>query len=73
MDLRDEERRAKLMAITPVEEVWGIGRKLTAKLTAQGINTVADLVAADPKSLRSRYGVVIERTVHELRGSHAPT
>ncbi|WP_265437578.1 translesion error-prone DNA polymerase V subunit UmuC [Aeromonas media] len=68
VDLRDEVRRAKLMAITPVDEVWGIGRKLTAKLTAQGISTIADLVAADPKNLRSRYGVVVERTVQELRG-----
>lgn len=68
VDLRDETRRAKLMAVTPVDEVWGIGRQLTAKLTAQGINTVADLVAADPKSLRSRYGIVVERTVQELRG-----
>ncbi|MGE6263318.1 translesion error-prone DNA polymerase V subunit UmuC [Aeromonas media] len=68
VDLRDEERRAKLMAITPVDEVWGIGRQLTTKLAAQGIATVAELVAADPKSLRSRYGVVVERTVQELRG-----
>ena len=68
VDLRDEGRRAKLMTITPVEEVWGVGRKLTAKLNKQGINTVADLVAADPKSLRRQYGVVVERTVQELRG-----
>ncbi len=68
VDLRDEARRARLMAITPVEEVWGIGRRLTAKLEDQSIKTVADLVAADPKSLRSRYGVVVERTVQELRG-----
>ncbi|OCA59856.1 protein UmuC [Aeromonas piscicola] len=68
VDLRDETRRAKLMAVTPVDEVWGIGRQLTARLTAQGINTVADLVAVDPKSLRIRYGVVVERTVQELRG-----
>ncbi len=68
VDLRDETRRAKLMAVTPVDEVWGIGRQLTVKLTAQGINTVADLVTANPKSLRSRYGVVVERTVQELRG-----
>ena len=68
VDLRDETRRAKLMAITPVDEVWGIGRKLTTKLSAQGINTVADLVAADAKSLRHRYGVVVERTVQELCG-----
>lgn len=68
VDLRDEVRRAKLMAITPVDEIWGIGRQLTAKLAAQGVNTVAELVAADPKSLRRRYGVVVERTVQELRG-----
>lgn len=49
-------------------EVWGIGRRLLAKLEAQGIKTVAELVAADPKALRRRYGVVVERTVQELRG-----
>ena len=68
VDLRDEGRRAKLMAITPVDEIWGIGRRLTAKLESQGIKTVAELVAADPKSLRRQYGVVVERTVQELRG-----
>lgn len=68
VDLRDEARRARLMAITPIEEVWGIGRRLTAKLESQGIRTVAELVAADPKSLRRQYGVVVERTVQELRG-----
>ncbi|KFN19079.1 translesion error-prone DNA polymerase V subunit UmuC [Aeromonas bestiarum] len=68
VDLRDEGRRAKLMTITPVDEIWGIGRRLTAKLESQGIKTVAELVAADPKALRRRYGVVVERTVQELRG-----
>ncbi|WP_324002494.1 translesion error-prone DNA polymerase V subunit UmuC [Aeromonas dhakensis] len=68
VDLRDEARRARLMAITPIEEVWGIGRRLTARLESQGIRTVAELVAADPKSLRRQYGVVVERTVQELRG-----
>ncbi|AXB03302.1 DUF4113 domain-containing protein [Aeromonas caviae] len=57
VDLRDELRRARLMAITPVDEVWGIGRRLGAKLVAQGINTVADLVASDAKGLRAQYGV----------------
>ncbi|MGY3876501.1 translesion error-prone DNA polymerase V subunit UmuC [Aeromonas enteropelogenes] len=68
VDLRDEARRARLMAITPVDEVWGIGRRLSAKLENQGVKTVADLVAADPKAIRQRYGVVVERTVQELRG-----
>jgi len=68
VDLRDEGRRARLMAITPVEEIWGIGRRLTAKLHEHGIKTVADLVAADPKSMGRRHGVVMERTIQELRG-----
>jgi len=68
VDLRDELRRARLMAITSVDEVWGIGRRLGAKLVAQGINTVADLVASDAKGLRAQYGVVVERIVQELRG-----
>ncbi len=73
VDLRDEARRVRLMAITPVDEIWGIGRRLTAQLEAQGIKAVADLVTADPKALRRRYGVVVERTVQELRGSPAPS
>ncbi|ONG05975.1 protein UmuC [Aeromonas hydrophila] len=43
-------------------------RRLGAKLVAQGINTVADLVASDAKGLRAQYGVVVERIVQELRG-----
>ncbi|QSO25106.1 translesion error-prone DNA polymerase V subunit UmuC (plasmid) [Aeromonas caviae] len=68
VDLSDPARLAKLMAITPVDEVWGIGRKLSAKLVDQGIRTAADLAAADPKILRRRYGVLVERTALELRG-----
>lgn len=68
VDLHDELRRARLMAITPVEEVWGIGRRLTVKLQRQAIHTVADLVASDAKRLRAQFGVVVERIVQELRG-----
>ncbi len=68
VDLCEELRRARLMDITPVDEVWGIGRRLGAKLVAQGINTAADLVASDAKGLRAQYGVIVERIVQELRG-----
>src|SRR5690606_9345074 len=46
----------------PVEDVWGVGRKLTARLGAEGILTAADLARADPETLRARYGVVLART-----------
>lgn len=51
-----------------VGEVWGVGRKITAKLEAMGITTVRDLCDADAETLRSRFSVVLERTVRELRG-----
>jgi DNA polymerase V len=68
VDIRDEGRRARLMAITPIDEVWGIGRSLNKQLTAEGVATVADLVALPPKHIKQRYGVVVERVIQELRG-----
>ncbi|MEB0134573.1 Y-family DNA polymerase [Actimicrobium sp. CCC2.4] len=49
-------------------EVWGIGRRLSAQLQAAGIETVAQLRDASPAWIRSRFGVVVERTVNELNG-----
>jgi len=51
-----------------IEEVWGIGRQLTKALDAIGIQTVQQLRTADIASLRKRFGVVMEKTVRELRG-----
>ncbi|WP_298150553.1 Y-family DNA polymerase [Flavobacterium sp.] len=52
----------------PVEEVWGIGRQLTKALDEIGIQTVQQLRNADVSSLRKRFGVVMEKTIRELRG-----
>ncbi|MFZ6774543.1 Y-family DNA polymerase [Undibacterium sp. SXout7W] len=51
-----------------IEEVWGIGRKLNASLVTQGISTVAELRDANIAGIRTRYGLVLERIVRELRG-----
>ncbi len=52
----------------PTEEVWGIGRKLTAALNGMGIQNVLQLRDADAPALRKRFGVVMEKTIRELRG-----
>lgn len=52
----------------PVDEVWGIGRRMAPKLQQIGIHTVQDLRDADPQGMRHRYSVVLARTVEELRG-----
>lgn len=52
----------------PIGEVWGIGRRLDASLNEQGIETVLQLRDADIGTMRARYGVVMEKTIRELRG-----
>lgn len=51
-----------------VGEVWGVGRRISAKLNSMGIHTVQDLKHASPRDIRSHFGVVMERTCQELRG-----
>jgi len=68
IDLRDPARRDKLLTITEVGEVWGVGRRLTARLETLGIKTAWDLAQYDPASLRRQFSVVLEKTARELRG-----
>jgi len=62
------EQVSQLFDRIEVGEVWGVGRKITAKLEAMGIHTVRQLRDTDAETLRSRFSVVLERTVRELRG-----
>ncbi|NUL44386.1 Y-family DNA polymerase [Cellulosimicrobium funkei] len=58
----------RLMDRLPVTEVWGVGRKSGEKLERLGIRSIANLRSADPAWIRSRFSVVMERTVLELSG-----
>lgn len=51
-----------------VRDVWGVGRRLAIQLISLGIETVQDLRKANPKRIRDRFGVIMERTVNELQG-----
>jgi DNA polymerase V len=51
-----------------VNEVWGVGSRLTARLNAIGIRTVRDLQQAHPGTIRRQFSVSLERTVRELSG-----
>ena len=53
---------------TPVDEVWGVGRRLNKKLSMDGIRTALQLSRIRPKEIRKRFNVVLERTVRELNG-----
>lgn len=57
-----------VLAATEVNEVWGVGPRISKQLKADGINTVLDLARLDAAMVRSRWSVMLERTVRELQG-----
>ncbi len=68
VDLSNLDRQRKLMAALPVDEVWGVGRRISKKLEAMGIKTVLDLADTDICFIRKHFNVVLESTARELRG-----
>ena len=47
VDVTNQERRRKLMAIMPVREVWGVGSRINKKLNSLGIKTALQLSELD--------------------------
>ncbi|HFW4713117.1 TPA: Y-family DNA polymerase [Salmonella enterica subsp. enterica serovar Chailey] len=61
-------RTGKLLSLQPVEEIWGVGRRISRKLSTMGITTALQLARANPAFIRKNFNVVLERTVRELNG-----
>ena len=68
VDLGDLSYRRHLLESTPVEEIWGVGKRLSEQLQRTGIRTAADLMAADPNHIHRRFSVNLKRTLYELHG-----
>ncbi|HFF8997772.1 Y-family DNA polymerase [Escherichia coli] len=68
VDLSNVDRQRRLMALVPVEDVWGVGRRISKKLNAMGIKTALELSEQSTWIIRKHFNVVLERTVRELRG-----
>jgi DNA polymerase V len=68
LEVLDPEERDAVLAATAVNEVWGVGRQITKQLNAGGIHTALDLARLDAATVRSKWSVVLERTVRELQG-----
>lgn len=62
------EEPAPVLAELPVEEVWGIGRRLGLRLRRYGIETALQLRDCELGWIRQELGVVGVRLVQELRG-----
>ncbi|KPD01944.1 translesion error-prone DNA polymerase V subunit UmuC [Moellerella wisconsensis] len=68
VELSDKSRQRKLLSLIPIEEVWGIGRRISAKLRVMGIYTALDLANTSAATIRKTFGVTLERTLRELNG-----
>ncbi|EME5107817.1 Y-family DNA polymerase [Salmonella enterica] len=62
------KRTEKLLSLQPVEEIWGVGRRIGKKLNTLGISNALQLARMSPAFVRRNFTVVLERTVRELNG-----
>lgn len=58
-----------LLQDLPIDEVWGIGKRLRKKLHGTGIRYAHELIQRDDLWLKKRFSVTFLRTVMELRGN----
>ena len=62
-----------ILSRTPIGDVWGIGRCLSAALTQRGVTTAAQFAQMPSSLVRSLFTVTGERTQRELRGEDCVT
>ena len=63
-----EEKRIKALQLTPIHDVWGIGRRLSPQLAYYGIRTAWDLTQKSEQWVRRNFSVTLARTWKELQG-----
>jgi DNA polymerase V len=68
LDMMDDGLANWLLPMVPVGEIWGVGRKIEAKLKNLGIKNAAALRDMPLRQARAVGTVVLERTVLELQG-----
>ena len=66
-----DERRIKALKLFPIGEVWGIGRRLSARLTSMDITTAYDLACHSKEWMQASFTLPTLRTWRELNGEDA--
>ncbi len=57
LDLTNNTYQDKALEMTPIEDVWGIGRRYAAYLKLRGINTALDFKYADTAMIQKKMGI----------------
>jgi DNA polymerase V len=58
----------RALALTPVEDIWGVGHSYARFLKKNGVDTALDLRNAETGWVKKHMGIVGVRIVEELRG-----
>lgn len=67
--LLNAAERGRVLAATPVGDIWGIGKRLNERLCSHGLTTVDRLCAMPDRTLLQILGVGGLKLVWELRGT----
>ena len=67
-DLPNSRDPDGIMAATPSDGLWGVGKNLAHRLKGMGVTTALEFKQADPAAIRKSLGVVGERLLRELNG-----
>ncbi len=70
-EIRTEEQRVKALSLTPIDEVWGIGRRVAPKLREMGLTTALDFTSRPEDWVRKVMGVGGVKVWRELNGREA--
>ena len=63
-----DAKRLKALELTPIEDVWGVGRRLAPRLQSAGVKTALDYVNRPKQWVRTNFNLPGLRTWEELRG-----
>ena len=66
-----EEQRVKALKLTPIGEVWGIGRRVAPRLLAMGLTTAYDYVSMPQDWVYKNLGLGGMRVWNELNGKES--
>lgn len=68
VSLYQSPHRRRALSKIPIHEVWGVGRKLSARLRALEASHAVHLAQWDPQWVKQQFGVPLMRTALELQG-----
>ena len=68
VDLSSRTRQRKLLHLTDVSDIWGIGPRITKRMYQLGIITALQLADSNISMIRKNFDVIVERTTRELNG-----